>query len=355
MVRPRRRLVVGVLVIVGVVLCVATLRLGMKWKHALDNVDAMRVAPVALPTQTPEPQTLGGLPVEPRSLPAPTPIPAPDASMNILLLGTDARVGDQVSRTDAVILVHLDPRGDRVSMLSFPRDLWVTIPGYGKNKINAAYPIGERQLGAGYGPALAKETVGELVGLSVQHVVMINFEGFKALIDKLGGIYIDVPKAIDDDKYPMDAYEGDLRTMKIHFDAGRQLMDGTTALIYSRTRHADSDFGRNQRQQQVLLAIFDRIREQGLLTQLTSLDDYTDALRDYVRTDLSRSEMLRLASLGPRLHAENIERYVISPKMVVAMKNSTALQLTDLKELRRLVEQMVGDSVASAGGENPKR
>jgi LCP family protein required for cell wall assembly len=326
----------------------------------------MRVASVTLPTPAPEraiadaesPNGQQSSPAEPLTaetpapaepIEEPTPIPGPDAPINILLLGTDARVGEDISRTDAMILVHLDGRSNRVSMLSFPRDLWVSLPGYGKNKINAAYPTGEKQIGAGYGPALAKETVSKLTGLEVQRFVLINFEGFKTLIDRLGGIYIDVPKAIDDPRYPTDDY----RTIKVHFDAGRQLMDGDTALIYSRTRHADSDFGRNQRQQQVLMAIFDRIREQGLLTQLASLDTYTDALRDYVRTDLSRSEMLQLASVGPRLHAEDIKRYAISPKMVAEeLRPSYRLVLTDPKGLKQLVRTMLGDAVASAGGDS---
>jgi LCP family protein required for cell wall assembly len=349
---------VGALIVIGVLFCTTTLWLGAKWKHALDNVEMMRVASVTLPTPapdrpTPESDSNAESPAElsvPPDPPAePTPIPGPDASINILLMGTDARVGEDISRTDAMILVHLDPRSNHVGMLSFPRDLWVSLPGYGKNKINAAYPTGEKQIGAGYGPALAKETVAKLTGLPVQRFVLINFDGFKTLIDRLGGVYIDVPKAIDDPKYPTD----DFRTIKIHFDVGRQLMDGETALIYSRTRHADSDFGRNQRQQQVLMAIFDRIREQGLLTQLTSLDTYTDALRDYVRTDLSRSEMLQLASVGPRLQAENIQRYVISPKMVAEqLRPSYRLVLTDPKGLKQLVRTMLGDSVASAGGDS---
>src|SRR5262245_8929331 len=178
MARPRRRLVVGVLLVVGIVLCIAALRLGLKWKHALDNVDVMRVAPVVLPTPASAAQNLDHNPATPDlatndappdiSLPsAATPVAGPDPSMNILLLGTHARIGEDISRTDAIILVHLDAQTDRVSMLSFPRDLWVNIPGYGKNKINAAFPTGEKQLGPGYGPALAKETVAKLTGLPV--------------------------------------------------------------------------------------------------------------------------------------------------------------------------------------------
>jgi LCP family protein required for cell wall assembly len=358
--RPRRRLVVGVLVVLGIVLFAATLRIGLKWKRALDNVEVMRVAQVTLPTALPTSGPASDGPAgtsanAPTAAPAPaepTPIPGPDAPMNILLLGTDARLDEEISRTDAMILVHIDPSADRIGMLSFPRDLWVSIPGYGKNRINAAYPTGEKQIGVGYGAALAKETVGQLTGVPVQRFVMINFDGFRTLIDKLDGIYIDVPKTIDDPKYPMDEYPGDVRTMKIHFDAGQQLMDGKTALIYSRTRHADSDFGRNQRQQQVLLAIFDRIREQGLLTQLTSVDEYTDAMRDYVRTDLSRSEILQLSRMGPRLHSDSIERYAISPSMVAETTNPYRLTLADPKALHKLVEEMLGDTVAAAGGES---
>jgi LCP family protein required for cell wall assembly len=273
-----------------------------------------------------------------------------------LLLGTDARLGEDISRTDTIVLVHLDPRTNRVSMLSFPRDLWVNIPGYGKNRINAAYLIGEKKIGSGYGPALLKETVGELVGLPIDHFVMINFDGFKTLIDKIGGISIDVPKAIDDNAYPMDEFAGDVRTMKIHFDTGQQLMDGSRALIYARTRHADSDFGRNQRQQQVLMAIFEQVRQQGLLSQLTNIDQYTDAMSDYIRTDFSRSEMLSLSSMGTKLQAENIQRYAIDPTMVVERRlPADVLVLTDHKALKRLVSQMVDPTVAAAGGQTPSR
>jgi LCP family protein required for cell wall assembly len=332
----------------------------VKWNRAITNVDKMIVPTMALPSavadesspdQRPADRSTSDTPADP-SAPLPTAVPELNGAQNILLVGTDARPGEEVSRTDTLVLVRLDPRSNRVSMLSFPRDLYVRIPGYGKDKINAAYPIGEKRLGAGYGPALLKETVGQLVGLPIDHFVMINFEGFKAVIDKIGGIYIDVPKAIDDPAYPTDDY----RTIKIHFDAGRQLMDGERALMYARTRHADSDFGRNQRQQEVLMAIFDRIREQGLFSQLTSLDDYTAALSDYIRTDITRNEMLGLASVGAQLHAENIQRFAIDPKMVVAQRQPAyVLVLRDQKALRRLVDQMIDPAVASAGGEEPTR
>jgi LCP family protein required for cell wall assembly len=352
---PRRRLIFIILMATLAVAAIPTIWIGTKWQRAITNVDKMIVTPVSLPTATAVPQASEDAPVaisDEAPEPIPTAVPEPGGAMNILLVGTDARPGEDVSRTDTIVLAHFDNRTNRVSMLSFPRDLWVTIPGYGKNKINAAYPIGERKIGPGYGPALLKETVGELVGLPIDHFVLINFDGFKTLIDKIDGIYVDLPKALDDPAYPTDDY----RTIKIHFDAGRQLLDGDRALIYARTRHADSDFGRNQRQQQVLMAIFDRVREQGLLSQLTNIDQYTESMSDYIRTDLSRSDMLSLASMGSKLSAESIQRYAIDPSMVVERRQPAyVLVLSDKKGLKRLVSQMLDPAVASAGGETPSR
>jgi LCP family protein required for cell wall assembly len=355
MTHPRRRLILIVLLATLAVAAIPTIWIGAKWQRAITNVDKMIVTPVSLPTATPQPQMADEAPVvipDEAPEPIPTAVPEPGGAMNILLVGTDARPGEDVSRTDTIVLAHFDQQTNRVSMLSFPRDLLVNVPGHGKNKINAAYPIGERQIGPGYGPALLKETVGELVGLPIDHFVLINFDGFKTLIDKIAGIYVDVPKALDDPAYPTDDY----RTIKIHFDAGRQLLDGDRALIYARTRHADSDFGRNQRQQQVLMAIFDRVREQGLLSQLTNIDQYTESMSDYIRTDLSRSDMLNLARMGSKLNTESIQRYAIDPSMVVERHQpSYVLVLSDKKGLKQLVNQMLDPAVASAGGETPSR
>jgi LCP family protein required for cell wall assembly len=353
MTHPRRRLVLIILAATLAVAALPTLWIGAKWQRAITNVNKMIVTPVSLPTATAVPQLAEQVPVViPDEVPEPIPtsVPEPGGAMNILLVGTDARPGEDISRTDTIVLAHLDPQMNRVSMLSFPRDLLVNVPGYGKNKINAAYPIGEKRLGVGYGPALLKETVGELVGLPIDHFVLINFDGFKTLIDKIDGIYVDVPKALDDPAYPTDNYG----TIKIHFDAGRQFLDGDRALIYARTRHADSDFGRNQRQQQVLMAIFDRVREQGLLSQLTSIDQYTESMSDYIRTDLSRSDMLSLVSMGSKLNNDSIQRYAIDPSMVVERHQPAyVLVLSDKKGLKRLVGQMLDPAVASAGGETP--
>jgi anionic cell wall polymer biosynthesis LytR-Cps2A-Psr (LCP) family protein len=139
----------------------------------------------------------------------------------------------------------------------------------------------------------------------------------------------------------------------VHFLPGPQLMDGETALIYARTRHADSDFGRNQRQQQVLMAIFDKARQDGIMNNLNNVDVYTAALRDYVRTDMSRNTMFKLASIAPGLNANSIQQFSISAKMVSEASNPYRLILSDTKGFERILDEMQGNSIAAAGNSEP--
>jgi polyisoprenyl-teichoic acid--peptidoglycan teichoic acid transferase len=376
----RRHLTVGVLTIMSLLVAATLLRLGLEWRQALADIDSMIVTPVTLPESH---EAGAGLPntsnqhnsdasatasegttlnqngdLGQTSAPgqhsstgsAASPSSGTTQPLNILLLGTDARPDDSgPTRTDALVLVHLDPQSGKVSMLSLPRDLWVKYPGgLGEGRINAAYALGETTYGPGGGPALAKATVSRLLDLSVDHFVLINFQGFETLIDRLGGIELNVPEAISDPNYPTDDY----KTIAVQFRKGMQLMSGERALIYSRTRHADSDFGRNQRQQQVLMAIFDRIRDRGLLQQLTSLDDYTGALRGYVKTDITKGKLVDLAGLARVIDTSDIRRYAIDSKAVVELKKpSGATFAADPKALERIVSQFTGETVSQAGGE----
>ena len=176
--------------------------------------------------------------------------------VNILLLGIDQRdnkVDKGPWRTDTMILVSIDPATRSASMLSIPRDLWVTIPGYGENRINTAHATGDIRKYPGGGVALAKKTVWYTFGVPVHYYVRINFVGFEKMIDAIGGITIDVESAIHDDSYPDQNYG----TMVVDIPAGVQHMDGKTALQYARVRHGRNDFDRMKRQQQVILAARD--------------------------------------------------------------------------------------------------
>ncbi|NTU79435.1 MAG: LCP family protein [Chloroflexales bacterium] len=348
-----RRLVIGVAITLSLIVAATMLRLALEWRQALADIDSMIVTPAAIDLAADSPASESQTVDSTTSGQAPQPqAPGPEAaptlsqeSMNILLLGTDARPGDETTRTDAIVLVRIERDSGRVSMLSLPRDLWVSYPSGGEGRVNAAFAIGEKRFGLGGGAALAKSTVGRLVGVKVDNFVLINFQGFQTLIDQLGGITVNVPEAIYDPAYPT----ADYGTVEVHFRPGAQTLNGERALIYARTRHADSDFGRNQRQQLVLMAIFNRIRERGLLQQLTSLDDYTGAMRGYVQTDMSHSRMLEVASFARSISPDDVLRYAIDSSTIIDLR-SPATFAAEPAALKRIVSQFTGAAVSTAGG-----
>jgi anionic cell wall polymer biosynthesis LytR-Cps2A-Psr (LCP) family protein len=143
-------------------------------------------------------------------------------------------------------------------------------------------------------------------------VVRADFNAFITAIDAIGGVEINVEQELYDPQYPTMDYG----YMVAHFLPGRQHMDGATALIYSRMRHMDSNYERNQRQQQVMLAAVQRLREQNPLDQLQSVASLTTALRDYIQTDLPLDRMIGLAWAFRGIAPESIERYALDGSMV---------------------------------------
>lgn len=177
--------------------------------------------------------------------------PALTSASNILVIGSDTRGKvsgeDDPGRSDSLMIIHVEPSKRRFSMLSIPRDLRVDVPGYGKEKINASYSLG--------GPALTIRTVHQLTGLPIQHYVLIDFHGFRDLIDALGGVDIFNPRPIVSNRF-------DGRVWK--YGKGELHLDGRRALAYSRVRENrldpnESDLTRGQRQQRVFAAIADEI------------------------------------------------------------------------------------------------
>lgn len=244
-------------------------------------------------------------------------LPAPDWSqkerVNILLLGVDQRPQEGgPCRTDTMILVTVDPATNTAGMLSIPRDLYVEIPGYGSNRINVAHFIGDRDNYPGGGPALAKKTVQYNLGVPIHYYVRINFQGFRDIIDALGGITVEVEREIWDDKYPDENYG----YMTIYIPAGVQQMDGEMALRYSRTRHNGSDFVRLRRQQEVLFAI----REKALsLDLIPRLPDLLRTMGYTVDTDLDPQDVLALAQIARQIENEDIKSAVIDETMAISV------------------------------------
>ncbi|HEX8220809.1 MAG TPA: LCP family protein [Chloroflexia bacterium] len=228
--------------------------------------------------------------------------------VNILLIGLDQRVGVEETRTDTQIIVHIDPAARTAALVSLPRDLWVEIPGHGEDRINAAYKTGEKEK-PGSGPTLAKATVRENFGIPIHYFAMVNFKGFEQIVDTLGGVTIDVPRPLVDNEFPFQEFGA----TRVYIPAGLQHMDGHTALQYARSRHADSDIGRNSRQQQVLLAI----KEQGVsLDVLAHISELAEELGDSVRTDLLPTQIGSLAQLSQSIDGDSIQTVVIAGNMI---------------------------------------
>jgi polyisoprenyl-teichoic acid--peptidoglycan teichoic acid transferase len=202
----------------------------------------------------------------------------------VLVLGSDARPDELrrgvVGRTDTLLAVAADRQLNGLTMISIPRDLWTSIPGHGEERINAAYAFG--------GARTAERTVSDVLGVPVNRSVVIGLQGVRDVVDAAGGVEIDVPRAIHDDAYPTDDYG----TMVLDIPAGRQWMDGETALRYARTRHQDNDFGRMARQQQVIAAVRARLLQP---TNWWRLPAVLRAVRQATETNLGP---LELATLG---------------------------------------------------------
>ncbi|RME47761.1 MAG: LytR family transcriptional regulator, partial [Chloroflexi bacterium] len=270
----------------------------------------------------------------------PTPPSWDQGRVNILLLGVDQRACEDTGgawRTDTMILVGLDPETKTASMLSFPRDLWVEIPTFGPNRLNAAHFFGDAYNYPGGGPALAKRTIQDNFAVPVHYYIRINFDGFRKVIDALGGIDIDVEEPIWDDRYPTD----DCRYQTVQFDVGHYHMDGDQALKYARSRHYTSDFDRARRQQQVLFAIYDKATSIQVIPRLPEL---WSTKGEAIQTDLSLIEVMKLARLGMQIDRDNIRRGVIDETMTYNMTTEKGWQVLnwDRQKVGALIQDLFG-------------
>lgn len=256
--------------------------------------------------------------------------------VNILLLGVDLRPQESgPTRTDTLIVVTLDPATGTAGMLSIPRDLWVEIPGFQEGRINQAHFFGDAYNYPGGGPALAMRTVEYNLGIPIHYYVRINFQGFREIVDTLGGITVDVPSEIRDDRYPDEDYG----YMSIYIPAGVQTMDGETALRYARTRHGTTDFERARRQQQVLLAIRDKALNLNLLPRLP---DLIRTLGHTVDTNLTPGEVLALAPIASSIDPSQIKSAVIDETMTVRviMETGADVLFPDRVLICQIVEEI---------------
>ncbi len=208
--------------------------------------------------------------------------------INILLIGQDRREGEGRTRSDTMILCTFNKKTDQLIMTSFLRDLYVSIPGYASNRINAAYAFG--------GMPLLTQTIQENFGVSVNGCIEVDFSQFSQIIDLLGGVSIELRQ---DEARLINEETGS------SLSAGLQKLNGTQALSYSRIRKldADGDFSRTNRQRKVMGAIVDAYKSAELSTLLKTVVQ----ILPMITTDLSQGQLLRYAAtVAPQLMGAEI-------------------------------------------------
>jgi LCP family protein required for cell wall assembly len=213
-----------------------------------------------------------------------------------------------------MMVLTIDPVGMSAAVLSLPRDLWVNIPGFGVDKINQANFLGEAYDYPGGGPALAVETVEATLGIKIDYYTTVNFDAFVELVDEIGGISITVPEEIEDDTYPDNCYGYD----PFYIDAGQHQLDGATALKYARTRATfGGDVDRAARQQQVMLAVQDKVLSLNMAPQLLAkAPQLWQIFQDNVETNLSLNEAIQLALLAQDIPRDDIRTEVLNYEYV---------------------------------------
>lgn len=257
---------------------------------------------------------------------APTPEPWDGASrVTILVMGLDYndwRNEEGPPRSDTMILLTIDPLSRTAGMLSIPRDLWVSIPGAGYNKINTAYQIGEGSRIVGGGPELAKQTVERLLGVPINYYAQIDFSAFVRMIDEIGGVKLDVPEEV-----LIDIYDDDKGKIKIK--PGVQTLPGEYALAYARARNTEgADFDRAQRQQQVILAIRDRVLNFDLIpVLLQKARPLYEELSSGIHTNMGLEEAIQLAWFAKDIPVDQIKRGIIGTEHVAFGKSPDGLDI----------------------------
>lgn len=248
--------------------------------------------------------------------------------VNILLLGGDARdaADNELARSDSMIVLSIDPVTKQANLMSVLRDTYTDIEGYRSGRINTAITLG--------GAPLAMKTIGDLVGLEIQYYVYTEFEGFKALVDSIGGVYFDVEKNM---KYTDNA---DKNRYDIDLKAGYQLLDGDKALQYVRFRHdALSDYTRTERQRNFLMAV---AKQAASTWNVIRLSEIIEDVSPHIDTNMSVTDMIKLGQLGFDLQIG--ESGQIPPMELIREVNrggASVISYTSKEDIQDYVQELV--------------
>lgn len=236
--------------------------------------------------------------------------PKDENRINFLLLGIRGGEEQNVGGflTDSIMIVSMEKSTGKIALISVPRDLYLQLPGeVAYEKINTMYAIGNEKYGSGLD--YSKKTIGYVTGLYIDYAVEINFDAFKDVIEILGGITIRLDKPfIEDKQWGCDAMGKNC--VPFHLEAGDQVLNGDSALLYIRSRFSSSDFDRARRQQQVLMAIKDKVLSLGILSDTLKISGIIDVLSKNIKADVSPWEIPELIKLANQAKTDNITRKV---------------------------------------------
>lgn len=265
-----------------------------------------------------------------------------DGRINILLLGMGGGDHPGGTLTDTIMVASIKPATNEVAMLSVPRDLYVNVDGYGKDKINAAHALGEQKKYPGGGIALSKETVNKTLDLPIHYTVRVDFEGFSKLVDAVGGVDIDVEEDLYDPFYP----DGNYSVKK-----GMHHMDGKAALKYARSRETTSDFDRAKRQQKIIVAVKEKVLSASTLTNPQKMNDILNVLGDHIKTDMQIWEAQKLGTMFQKVDKNKIVNRVLDNSADGPLESSNAYGMYTLvpktgnfKEIQAIAKNIFTDS-----------
>ncbi len=254
------------------------------------------------------------------------PIQSPEEPVTILIMGRDSRdTESERGRADTIMLLYLDPENAAGSLLSIPRDTLVDIPGYGQDKINAAYAYG--------GEELMIRTIQDFIGAKINHYVTLDFQGFVDLIDAMGGVDITIDRPLVDPK------------SGANLSPGEHHLTGEQALAYTRSRATElGDIGRIQRQQN----LFKELMAQKLNVQyLSNIPHYFNILIDSTRTDLEVLTILRYSKAALSLTTESFGTSIIPTHSDWIEDHTISVQIPDQEEARAMWERILAGEAAS--------
>ena len=245
----------------------------------------------------------------------------------IMIMGVDER-DDDVGRSDTLMIASIDPKTNQASLLSVPRDTRVKIKGHGFDKVNAAYAYGKEKL--------SQDTVENLLGVSVDHYVIINTKSFKKIIDAVGGIDIDVPKRMHYED-PWDDDGG----LIIDFHPGMQHMDGAKAVTYVRYRDEEGDLGRIRRQQDFVRAFMEKLVSPSIIPKLPTV---IKEVMGSLETDLSFRQLLEFVGTLKESKNNGLKTDMVPGKPLYI--DGVSYWIPDLNKLRLTVADTLGVSLS---------